>query len=62
MDLAKFEKTRVLVSILNWNGGNESVACLTSLFESNFKSFSVVVIDNSSTDDSPENIKKPSSM
>ena len=58
MDLAKFEKTRVLVSILNWNGGNESVACLTSLFESNFKSFSVVVIDNSSTDDSPENIKK----
>ncbi|WP_031597924.1 glycosyltransferase family 2 protein [Ferrovum myxofaciens] len=57
MNLYKLEKKRVLVSILNWNGGDESVACLYSLFESNYKSFSVVVIDNASTDNSPENIK-----
>jgi GT2 family glycosyltransferase len=50
-------KTRVLVSILDWNGGDAIVACLESLYRSEFGSFSVVVIDNGSTDDSIDKIK-----
>ncbi len=49
---------KVLVSILNWNGGDDTIGCLISLFKSDYKSFSVVVIDNASTDHSPEKIQE----
>jgi hypothetical protein len=41
---------------LNWNGKDKTVECLRSLFNSNYRNFSVVVIDNASDDNSSETI------
>ena len=51
-------KPRVLVSILNWNGGDGILACLDSLSKSEFRSFAVVVIDNGSVDGSVDRIRQ----
>jgi GT2 family glycosyltransferase len=48
---------RVLVSILNWNGGETILACLESVSRSVFHSFDIVVVDNASTDGSTEKIR-----
>lgn len=58
MSLSLLKHSKILVSILNWNGGNDTTGCLASLFNSDYKAFSVVVIDNASTDNSPEMIQE----
>jgi hypothetical protein len=50
------KKPNVLVSVLNWNGKDKTVECLRSLFNSDYRNFSVVVIDNASHDNSSETI------
>jgi len=49
---------KVYVSILNWNGYRNTIACLQSLQESNYENIHLVVIDNGSRDDSVGEIKK----
>lgn len=44
------------IILLNWNGWNDTVDCLSSLYNSRYKNFCVVVADNGSTDDSIPNI------
>lgn len=39
---------RVLVVILNWNGADDTIACLTSLAAVDYPSFDTLVIDNGS--------------
>ena len=46
------------VIVLNWNGWQDTVACLSSLQAQDYPSFSLLVIDNGSTDDSLLQIKK----
>lgn len=46
----------VAVVILNWNGGEEILDCLQSVFESVYKAIEVVVVDNGSEDGSTEAI------
>lgn len=48
------EAPRPLVSVvvLNWNGANDTLACLDSLAELTYPNFNVVLVDNGSTDDS----------
>jgi GT2 family glycosyltransferase len=48
---------KLTVVILNWNGKNDTLACLASLKQST-ASFSTVVVDNGSTDDSIAEISK----
>jgi len=45
------------VIILNWNGWKDAIECLESVFRLNTESFSVVVCDNASTDDSLNKVK-----
>jgi GT2 family glycosyltransferase len=45
------------VIILNWNGWNDTIECLESVFRLNASSFSVVVCDNASTNESMNRIK-----
>jgi GT2 family glycosyltransferase len=47
----------VSVIILNWNGWLDTVKCLESLFQITYSNFSVVVLDNGSSDGSVERIK-----
>ena len=45
----------VVIIILNWNGWQETIECLESLYQLNYSNYEVIVVDNNSTD---ESIKK----
>lgn len=48
---------RVSIVVLNWNGANDTLACLDSLAALTYPNFNVVVLDNGSTDDSLERLR-----
>lgn len=48
----------VCVIVLNWNGGKDTVECLESLLQMDYQDRSIVVVDNGSTDDSIETLRK----
>ena len=48
----------IYIIVLNWNGWRDTVECLDSIFELNFKGYRVIICDNSSTDDSVKEIAK----
>jgi GT2 family glycosyltransferase len=52
--------TKPLVSIilLNWNGYEDTLEALESLYQINYPSYNVIVADNNSTNDSIEKIKE----
>ncbi|MHB1213698.1 MAG: methyltransferase domain-containing protein [Thiobacillus sp.] len=62
--LARAEKVRlntspsVLLVVLNWNGGDDTLACLASLTNLSYPSHEILVVDNGSTDGSPERISR----
>ncbi len=47
---------KVVVILVNWNNGNDTIACLDSLSGIDYRNYSVVVVDNGSTDGSGEQI------
>jgi GT2 family glycosyltransferase len=47
----------VYIVLLNWNGWQDTIECLESVFRLDYPSFTVVVCDNASTDDSMEKIQ-----
>ena len=49
-------KPLVYVIVLNWNGWRDTVRCLASLRGSSYPNVHVVVVDNGSTDGSPEHL------
>ena len=49
---------RVSVIILNWNGSDDTLECLESLYMINYPNYDVVLVDNNSTDNSVQEIKK----
>lgn len=49
---------RNAVIILNWNGKQDTLECLASVYRIDYPDFSVVVVDNGSTDDSVATIKQ----
>jgi len=51
------EKSSVWVIILNWNNAADTLACLNSVFRSDYPNFHVLVVDNGSTDGSPEAVR-----
>ena len=46
------------IIVLNWNGAEETIACLESLAPVMVKGYKLLVVDNGSTDGSPEKIRK----
>ncbi len=44
----------VVVVVLSWNGREDTLACLRSLGEASYPRLDVVVVDNCSSDGSPE--------
>ena len=47
---------KVGVVLLNWNGGEYTIPCIKSLLNSTVKPWRILVWDNASTDDSPDQI------
>ena len=56
MEIAKIN--RVAIIILNWNGWKDTIECLESVYQMDYPNYDVIVVDNGSTDDSVEQIKK----
>jgi GT2 family glycosyltransferase len=48
---------RVAIIILNWNGWKDTIECLESIYQINYQNYSVVVVDNNSSDESIKKIK-----
>lgn len=49
---------KVVIVILNWNGKEDTLACLESVFAIDYPNFQVVVVDNGSSDDSVPAIRQ----
>ena len=47
---------RVYIVVVNWNGFDDTIECLESLFRLDYQGFRVVVCDNGSCDDSLQRI------
>jgi GT2 family glycosyltransferase len=50
-------ESKVGVVILNWNGKDDTLECLESVYKIDYPHFEVIVVDNASTDGSVEAIK-----
>jgi len=48
----------VAIIILNWNGWQDTVECLESLYQINYPNYDVIVIDNGSEDESLKKIRE----
>lgn len=49
---------RVFIVILNWNGRDDTLACLKSVQEVDYPNFKILVVDNGSSDDSVSAIRE----
>ena len=49
---------KVAIIILNWNGWEDTVECLESLYQITYPNYDVIVVDNSSQNESIEKIKE----
>ncbi|GAH32039.1 unnamed protein product [marine sediment metagenome] len=47
---------KVSIIILNWNSWQDTIECLESIKNVNYKNLEVIIIDNASYDTSPEKI------
>ncbi len=47
---------RVAIVLVNWNGGRDTIECVSSLRDLDYRPFFVIVVDNASHDDSVERI------
>jgi GT2 family glycosyltransferase len=56
--MASLEKPLVSVIIVNYNGKDFLVKCLSSVFRTNYPIFEVILVDNGSTDGSLEAVNK----
>jgi GT2 family glycosyltransferase len=52
------EWPRVAIIVLNWNGWKDTLECLESLYNVDYQSYDVIVLDNGSKDDSIQKIKE----
>lgn len=49
--------SKLAILVLNWNGWQDTVECVTSLMDSEYENFTIIIIDNGSNDDSVVEIK-----
>jgi len=55
--VAENQNPRVAIVVINWNGGDDTLACLDSLAGVHYPERCVLVVDNASQDGSPERIR-----
>lgn len=49
---------KVSIIILNWNGWDDTIECLESLYKINYPNYDTIIVDNDSKNDSIEKIKE----
>lgn len=53
----KIKEHKINIIILNWNGKDDTIACLKSIENIDYTNFEIIIVDNNSTDDSLLNIE-----
>ena len=48
---------RVAIIVLNWNGWENSIECLESIYKIDYPNYDLILVDNASDDDSIEKIR-----
>ena len=43
---------------LNWNGWQDTIECLESIYQNDYPNYDVIVVDNDSNDESVDKIKE----
>ena len=49
---------KVSIILLNWNGWEDTVECLESLYQISYTNYNIILVDNNSEDDSLHRIKE----
>jgi GT2 family glycosyltransferase len=49
---------KISIIILNWNGWQDTIECLESLYQNNYPNYDIIVVDNASNNDSINKIKE----
>lgn len=52
------DSPKVSIIILNWNGWEDTIECLESLYQINYPNYNVIVVDNASKNESIEKIRE----
>jgi len=55
--LNQYNNEKIFIIILNWNGLEDTIACIDSLQQSKYKNFKIVLIENGSNDNSANVLK-----
>jgi GT2 family glycosyltransferase len=55
---AETDPPLVYISVLNWNGYQQTEKCLSSLFGMDYPNYKIVIVDNGSTDGSVDHLAK----
>lgn len=55
--MGKREYPKVSIIIINWNGWEDTLECIESLYQINYPNFNVIVVDNDSQGESLEKIR-----
>lgn len=55
--IMEYNLPTVIIIILNWNGGDDTIECLESLYQINYPNYRVFIVDNASEDNSIKKIK-----
>jgi hypothetical protein len=51
-------KNKIIIIILNWNGWDDTIECLESVYQINYPNYEVILVDNNSQDDSIKKIRE----
>ena len=52
----KKDPPKVAIIILNWNGWKNTIECLESLYQIDYPTYEIILVDNGSKDDSVQKI------
>jgi len=56
--MSLYKNQSVAIIILNWNGWEDTIECLESLYKINYPNYEVILVDNASFDNSVEILRK----
>ncbi len=56
--MSEKKSPNVAIIIVNWDGKEDTAECIKSIYESTYKDFEIIIVDNASTDGSVEFISE----